>query len=322
MKKTGTDKTCENCGLLFHVPNWKIVRDQGQFCSMKCMWAGRKLRQKRVADVICDACGNPFTVPAFRKGKAKFCSNVCSGRMAIIERQRKNVIAAKGSQRGLRNCKKCKQEKPLSEFEPRRDSPDGYRFECRTCYAIKRVKWLAGHKSDSDRRSHQKHRPSRIAKQRKRYYENHAAIRAQRKQWAKDHPEETRMAARRNRENHGERLREKRRQDYRDNQPRYVAAARAREKRIKQATPPWADLKAIEGFYYRSAELSLKTGIKHHVDHIYPLKSPHMCGLHVETNLQILPAKVNLRKSNRIEEVTGEPLCCAWPTFLPEPMRI
>jgi hypothetical protein len=151
------------------------------------------------------------------------------------------------------------------------------------------------------------------------YYVNREAITAERKrQRDAETPEEKLAKSRERRLKKGDKIRAYRRADYRRNKAKYVAAARSREKRIKIATPPWADLKAIEQFYIRAAEVTKLTGIKHHVDHIYPLKSPIMCGLHVEANLQIIPAAVNLRKSNRIEELTGEPLCCAWPTILPQ----
>ena len=65
------------------------------------------------------------------------------------------------------------------------------------------------------------------------------------------------------------------------------------------ATPSWADFDKIRWFYAEAKRLSNETGIKHHVDHIVPLKSKLVCGLHVHTNLQVLPALENQKKSNR-----------------------
>lgn len=67
----------------------------------------------------------------------------------------------------------------------------------------------------------------------------------------------------------------------------------------KQAMPKWASEKSIQIFYKQAKKLTQETGIPHQVDHIIPLQSKHVCGLHVETNLQILPAKENLSKNNR-----------------------
>ncbi len=77
----------------------------------------------------------------------------------------------------------------------------------------------------------------------------------------------------------------------------------ARRKRYRQATPPWfdADMRAEVREMYRVAyRLSKMTGRRHHVDHIYPLRSDSVCGLHVPWNLQVLPWEENAVKSNAV----------------------
>lgn len=86
-------------------------------------------------------------------------------------------------------------------------------------------------------------------------------------------------------------------QHYRDNKPVYAAKVRKRQAAKRSAVPIWADIKAIAKFYRLAAEMSSITGIKHHVDHIVPLQGRTVCGLHVECNLQVIPAKVNLSKA-------------------------
>lgn len=65
-----------------------------------------------------------------------------------------------------------------------------------------------------------------------------------------------------------------------------------------RATPPWANRNAIESIYKRAAMLSRITGIPHEVDHIIPLRSKRVNGLHCESNLQILTREANRKKSN------------------------
>ena len=65
-----------------------------------------------------------------------------------------------------------------------------------------------------------------------------------------------------------------------------------------QAYPAWANKKYMELWYKFSKMEEARTGRKCHVDHIVPLRSKLVCGLHCEHNMQILFDKENCSKGN------------------------
>ena len=82
--------------------------------------------------------------------------------------------------------------------------------------------------------------------------------------------------------------------------PEIYCAKSAKRRTINaRATPAWANHARIAALYECAKHVSRITGVKYHVDHIVPLQSPLVCGLHVEHNLQLLPASDNVRKHNK-----------------------
>jgi hypothetical protein len=69
-----------------------------------------------------------------------------------------------------------------------------------------------------------------------------------------------------------------------------------RRRAISRQTPSWADEKQIEEIYNTASRQGL------HVDHIVPLISPVVCGLHCQNNLRIVTPTENFRKGNKLIE--------------------
>jgi hypothetical protein len=72
-----------------------------------------------------------------------------------------------------------------------------------------------------------------------------------------------------------------------------------RKRVIDGATPAWATHEKVLEIYEQARKISELTGVQHHVDHVVPLTSKMVCGLHNEFNLRVIPATDNLKKHNR-----------------------
>ena len=66
-----------------------------------------------------------------------------------------------------------------------------------------------------------------------------------------------------------------------------------------KATPEWADEFIISEIYDLADLRSRITGIPWQVDHIVPIKSRIVCGLHTDANLRVITALENSSKGNR-----------------------
>jgi hypothetical protein len=163
-----------------------------------------------------------------------------------------------------RECRKCVDDKRIRQ---RQLDPEKVRASDRARHANRR-----DIRNSQSRESRARHCEKRRQENRARYHNDPASKArhiAQATRWSKANP------GRRN---------------------EIIAARRAH---IKRATPLWltADDKREIIEIYRKAR-SYGPGVMH-VDHEIPLRGKLVCGLHVPSNLRIIPRLVNIRKGNR-----------------------
>lgn len=172
----------------------------------------------------------------------------------------------------LKKCGKCKVEKPLSEFYVRRsgNAPQG---RCKECAKLSVVEWDKKNPEKLKARQKRyafKHRIKKAAQTAKWYAKNKLRNHANTAAWYKKHPEAGNAKA---------------------------AKYKARKQR---AIPAWANEFFISEAYDLAKLRTKAFGYKWSVDHIVPLKSKIVCGLHVENNLRVIPASMNSIKGNRV----------------------
>lgn len=168
----------------------------------------------------------------------------------------------------MKTCSKCQKEKPLSEFDKRKDTKDGRKYYCRDC----------GRALAAEQRQR---RPDLESQRQRDYYKRNREAQIEKAaRWARENRD--RINERRRITGHGA-----------SERARYRSAQR-------QQTPQWANQEAIKRVYEMCARISRETGVEHHVDHIVPLQGRKVRGLHVEYNLQIIPGADNRSKGNKL----------------------
>lgn len=245
----------------------------------------------------------------------------------------------------LKHCNHCGQDKSRDDFGPRKQSWDGLRPECRACrnaleraaiardvdshrlkqaarkrrryaedpekYRALAAAWKAAHPAPRKPRlalTEEQRRANKSASRKRTYEKNKAKVLAVAAAYRAAHKEDERRQRAAHYQRNKERVAEVARA-YRSAHPDiYAAAAAKRRAAKKRATPLWADLTKIAGFYAEAERLSRETGIPHEVDHIVPLQGRYVCGLHVHTNLQILTRAENRSKSSKLLAEVSRPV--------------
>jgi len=187
-------------------------------------------------------------------------------------------------------CSACRHRKPRPEFDRRAASPDGLAYKCKPCAAGYRAAREGAYRVL--RRAHyERHRERELAAALAYYRENRDAQKAKHAAWVE-----------RNREY----CAEYRRRCAED----YNARTAKRRAALLQRTPAWLtkkDYAAMHAKYAAAVRRSRETGVPHHVDHVLPLQGKRVSGLHVPSNLRVVPARVNLSKGSRFDPDAAAP---------------
>jgi hypothetical protein len=191
----------------------------------------------------------------------------------------------------MKVCTCCLELKDKSEFYKCKTNSDGLLGECKTCrskhrrnnYLKNREHDLAKSKEWRDNNIERVHRVSKTYRENNKEKETLKAI-----TWAKNNPDKVKIAQAK----------------YCRNNPDKITAKTGKRRASKlNRTPSWIskeELNKIREVYKLARKLTKETGVVYHVDHIIPLQGRLASGLHTLYNLQVITAKDNLAKSNKL----------------------
>lgn len=157
---------------------------------------------------------------------------------------------------------------------------------CKMCVDLESEKW-------------RKTNFCKVVEQRKRYYQDNKTIMDTRSTlFRKQHPEKRAEYVKKWADNNKERIKGYQRKYRLSNQHKCNARTARWIANVKRATPLWSEIGEIEQVYQECRNISKQTGNPHEVDHIIPIHSDYVCGLHCLDNLQIITEKDNRTKNN------------------------
>lgn len=184
-------------------------------------------------------------------------------------------------------CNNCGVDKPESSFHKDKSKPAGRHGICKECRCLKAKgyrKRFADKLREVERRRSEARKPQKLDYNKRYYQANRDAIISQVKEYRAHNSGAIKVAIRRWQQR---------------NRAKVNATCAFRHAAKLRAIPAWANKFFMEEAYALAKLREKCTGIKWHVDHIVPLQSRIVCGLHCEQNLRVIPAVENLSKHNR-----------------------
>jgi len=176
----------------------------------------------------------------------------------------------------MKTCRKCNVDKEISMFH-KGNNPDGYRTWCKPCVSTYKKQY----KIDN---------AERIKKVQQVYNEVQYPLR-------KTYFQQRYLAQKQKMDAANKAYRKA-------NLDKHAAKETKRRAAKLSRTPAWLtadDRWMIEQVYELAALRTKMFGFYWEVDHVLPLQGKIVSGLHVLTNLQVIPATLNRQKNNRYE---------------------
>lgn len=199
----------------------------------------------------------------------------------------------------MKICSMCHQNKSLLEFY---SSGGKKNARCRSCVIARVSAWRAANpekRKAQNRKRYLKHRDRLIFITGRYYAANKERAKARNAKRYQDQKERILCLNALWRAGNADHMKRLRKEWASANGHVIASKTRARQVGESRATPLWANQFFIAEIYDLARLRTKHTGIKWDVDHIVPLVSKSVCGLHTEHNLQVIPASVNVAKSNR-----------------------
>lgn len=154
----------------------------------------------------------------------------------------------------------------------------------------------------------QRANPEAVRAAKARHYAKHAeALKEKRRLWYLKNKEAQAARCAKNYEKSGDAYRARTHVWRTENKDKVAAISASRRAKTAMRTPAWfseLDAFVIEEAY-RLAQLRSSTlPCTWDVDHMYPLRSKYVSGLHVHNNVQVIPSIMNGRKGTRLQLLT------------------